>query len=98
MISNSIFALKMAGTVVTDSDDHPLKETVHVCPICFESYKTPRFLPCLHTFCHACLSSYIMSSCQQKNDPSDSGAPCAEVLFRHQCIINHPKNGLKIFR
>lgn len=71
----SIFALKMAGTVVTDSDYHPLKETVHVCSICFESYKTPRCLPCLHTFCHACLSSYIGSTCQQKQRPVGFGCP-----------------------
>ncbi|XP_052682104.1 uncharacterized protein LOC128162766 [Crassostrea angulata] len=44
------------------------------CPICFESFKTPRILPCLHTFCHNCLSSYILSTCKTKESPV--GFPC----------------------
>ncbi|XP_052682105.1 RING finger protein 207-like [Crassostrea angulata] len=44
------------------------------CPICFESFKTPRILPCMHTFCHNCLSSYILSTCKTKDSPV--GFPC----------------------
>lgn len=29
------------------------------CPICLELYKDPRQLPCLHTYCTACLSSLL---------------------------------------
>ncbi|XP_022304362.2 uncharacterized protein LOC111111590 [Crassostrea virginica] len=50
------------------------KEIKNVCPICFESFKTPRYLPCLHTFCHNCLSSYILSTCKSKENPV--GFPC----------------------
>ena len=50
------------------------KELKNVCPICFESFKTPRFLPCFHTFCHNCLSSYILSTCKSKDNPV--GFPC----------------------
>ncbi|XP_078320303.1 uncharacterized protein LOC144621324 [Crassostrea virginica] len=46
----------------------------NVCPICFESFKTPRYLPCSHTFCHNCLSSYILSTCKSKENPV--GFPC----------------------
>nr|XP_022308051.1 E3 ubiquitin-protein ligase Midline-1-like [Crassostrea virginica] len=45
------------------------KEVKNVCPICFESFKTPRYLPCFHTFCHNCLSSYILSTCKSKENP-----------------------------
>ncbi|XP_078321671.1 E3 ubiquitin-protein ligase TRIM33-like [Crassostrea virginica] len=50
------------------------KESKNVCPICFESFKTPRYLPCFHTFCHNCLSSYILSTCKSKENPV--GFPC----------------------
>ncbi|XP_061186925.1 uncharacterized protein LOC133195059 [Saccostrea echinata] len=39
------------------------------CPICFEQFKTPRVLPCSHIFCHDCVSSHIVSTCQPKEDP-----------------------------
>nr|XP_022303186.1 E3 ubiquitin/ISG15 ligase TRIM25-like isoform X2 [Crassostrea virginica] len=50
------------------------KEIKNVCPICFESFKTPRYLPCFHTFCHNCLSSYILSTYKSKENPV--GFPC----------------------
>ncbi|XP_076070313.1 tripartite motif-containing protein 2-like isoform X2 [Mytilus galloprovincialis] len=31
------------------------------CGICLERYKSPKVLPCLHTFCATCLSDYIPS-------------------------------------
>lgn len=30
-----------------------------LCSICFDSFKTPRYLPGKHSFCHHCLFSYI---------------------------------------
>nr|XP_022308048.1 E3 ubiquitin-protein ligase Midline-1-like [Crassostrea virginica] len=53
---------------------YSVKEVKNVCPICFESFKTPRYLPCFHTFCHNCLSSYILSTCKSKENPV--GFPC----------------------
>src|SRR6218665_39804 len=30
-----------------------------VCKLCYESYKTPKCLTCLHTFCQDCIQSHI---------------------------------------
>uniref|UniRef100_K1RH54 Tripartite motif-containing protein 59 n=1 Tax=Magallana gigas TaxID=29159 RepID=K1RH54_MAGGI len=49
-------------------------EETTTCPICFESFLTPRYLPCSHTFCHSCLSSYILSTGKTKDCPV--GFPC----------------------
>lgn len=35
-----------------------------VCSICIEKFKSPRCLPCNHSFCTICLSSYIASQCK----------------------------------
>ncbi|KAJ8303976.1 hypothetical protein KUTeg_017559 [Tegillarca granosa] len=43
----------MAGKI--DHDD------LITCPICFEQFTSPKRLPCLHTFCHPCLKSYIVT-------------------------------------
>ncbi|KAK3597054.1 hypothetical protein CHS0354_022057 [Potamilus streckersoni] len=40
--------------VVADSDDIN-------CSICMQELKSPRTLPCMHTFCQHCLSNYIVS-------------------------------------
>ncbi|XP_052707794.1 uncharacterized protein LOC128183034 [Crassostrea angulata] len=58
----------------TEKDLDQIKEITTTCPICFETYKTPRNLPCLHTFCHNCLGSYIISTCKTKQNPV--GFPC----------------------
>lgn len=42
------------------------------CLLCFQSYQTPRVLPCLHTFCLKCLDSYI----QSESTETDKTFPC----------------------
>lgn len=32
------------------------------CPICLEQFRIPKYLPCLHTFCEACIQTYISST------------------------------------
>ena len=41
-----------------------------MCSLCMEKYREPKTLPCLHTFCYSCLSSYIGQTAQ------DMAFPC----------------------
>ncbi|KAJ8309636.1 hypothetical protein KUTeg_012815 [Tegillarca granosa] len=36
--------------------------SITTCPFCLEEFKTPKYLPCLHSFCESCLNSYIISA------------------------------------
>lgn len=40
-----------------------------VCSICLRNFRTPRYLPCFHTFCHDCLSEHIKLSCVENDSP-----------------------------
>ncbi|XP_056006885.1 tripartite motif-containing protein 3-like [Ostrea edulis] len=51
-----------------------------VCCICLEHYKTPRCLPCSHSFCEACLSGHIQSSCSDFNPPLGFPCPLCQVF------------------
>lgn len=50
--------------MATSQTDTFLVDDVKVCSICFEKFKTPRYLPCKHSFCHGCLHSYIVTQCK----------------------------------
>ncbi|XP_062593613.1 uncharacterized protein LOC134255110 [Saccostrea cucullata] len=78
------------------------KEDLRKCSICLEEYKTPRYLPCLHTFCQECISSHILSECQAKENPVGFDcplcrkfvpSPCLSVNFSEWCK-RLPKNEL----
>ncbi|KAL3836123.1 hypothetical protein ACJMK2_021574 [Sinanodonta woodiana] len=41
--------------------------TVLVCPLCFKDFLYPRILPCMDTFCHTCLTTYLRQSAPKRN-------------------------------
>ncbi|XP_052678654.1 uncharacterized protein LOC128159566 [Crassostrea angulata] len=51
----------MAELTSTQTD----QESFH-CPICLERLNIPRYLACLHTFCEACIQTYISSTATQE--------------------------------
>ncbi|CAG2254014.1 TRIM56 [Mytilus edulis] len=55
------------------------KDTNHfndvlTCTICLETYKVPKYLPCLHTSCESCIKSYIVPSSQ--TEKQSEGLKC----------------------
>ncbi|XP_052698123.1 E3 ubiquitin-protein ligase Midline-1-like [Crassostrea angulata] len=61
--------------MATASDeDSCLTTDVMLCSICLEQYKRPVSLPCSHSFCLTCLSTHIITSCVNCDQPL--GFPC----------------------
>lgn len=51
------------------------------CSICFEDFKSPKCLPCSHSFCHVCLKNHIEASCQSKQAPVGFSCPlCRDFI------------------
>lgn len=46
------------------------------CTICYDVYTIPKSLPCLHTFCLKCLSSYIVAEEEQFGVKRKEAFPC----------------------
>ena len=62
-----------------------------VCSVCFEKFRTPRILPCAHVFCHACISSYIVSSSQIKEAPVGFSCPLCREFVSSQTDLSNPE-------
>lgn len=61
-----------------------------ICSICFEKFKTPRALPCSHVFCHNCISTYIVSSCESKEAPVGFSCPLCREFVPSPTVIAKP--------
>ncbi|XP_061167226.1 E3 ubiquitin-protein ligase TRIM45-like [Saccostrea echinata] len=67
------------------------------CAICFEQFKTPRYLPCSHSFCHECLSTHIVSTCNSKEDPVGFRCPLCRNFIPVENFLNGPINWAREF-
>ncbi|XP_063420278.1 uncharacterized protein LOC134705490 [Mytilus trossulus] len=61
----------------------PLHENSEMlsCPICSETFKSPKILPCLHTFCEPCIHEFILSIGRKKdNKISEFACPICRTI------------------
>ncbi|XP_045197824.2 E3 ubiquitin/ISG15 ligase TRIM25-like isoform X2 [Mercenaria mercenaria] len=66
------------------------------CPICYEVYKSPRALACLHTFCEPCISSYIEGQDSGKYAAGDLPCPTCRQITRIPDTTKSPKDWAKL--
>ncbi|XP_063413302.1 E3 ubiquitin-protein ligase TRIM45-like [Mytilus trossulus] len=53
------------------------------CPVCSETLKSPKILPCLHTFCEQCIHEFILSTCRNKDNViKDFNCPVCRIVVK----------------
>ncbi|KAJ8304880.1 hypothetical protein KUTeg_018463 [Tegillarca granosa] len=65
-------------------------ESIIKCPICFETYKSPKCLPCSHTTCETCLSQYITSVFKTTNTDVNKPKTFPCPICRTEVPISDP--------
>ncbi|KAH3887424.1 uncharacterized protein LOC127843980 [Dreissena polymorpha] len=69
------------------------------CPLCLETFETPRALACLHTFCEPCLEYYIQDLKSSVKDGKLDKIQCP--ICKHQTVppdvLKHPHAMVKDF-
>ncbi|KAL3888486.1 hypothetical protein ACJMK2_000853 [Sinanodonta woodiana] len=71
------------------------------CTLCLKVFRSPRSLPCSHSFCHDCLQSHISHSASVKDTLKEFSCPICETGVRlgedialDKCVYSFPLNTL----
>ena len=68
-------ALNVSFTFRVSMSISESKACILNCPLCLKTYEDPRILPCQHSACEKCLSSYIKTIVHKETD-QHNGLPC----------------------
>ncbi|CAC5402570.1 TRIM56 [Mytilus coruscus] len=59
------------------------------CTICLETFTGPKYLPCLHTFCTACINTYILSTAGKEKTKTTFKCPiCRQNVLMSESTGN----------
>ncbi|CAC5407032.1 unnamed protein product [Mytilus coruscus] len=61
--------------MATPANDMNQFDDLLTCTICLETFKIPKYLPCLHSFCESCIKTYIESSAEKERESEGFKCP-----------------------
>ncbi|XP_045180002.2 uncharacterized protein LOC123539437 [Mercenaria mercenaria] len=68
------------------------------CPICFEQFRDPKGLECLHTFCESCIHEYIIKLKEKRNILNGIECPLCRHVTAVKDSSQSPENWAKSLR
>lgn len=83
--------------MATAQEEYITVDDIRVCSICFEQFKTPRYLPCKHSFCQGCLSSYIINQCKSTDPRLGFHCPLCRVYIPSDGDPRKPEGWAELF-
>jgi hypothetical protein len=64
--------------MATKGEDH---QNLLKCSICLDTFQVPRYLPCLHTFCESCITTFVSSSVENESTKNKLKCPiCRRIV------------------
>ena len=73
--------------MATKGDDHT---NLLKCSICLDTFQVPKYLPCLHTFCESCVTTFVSSSIENQSTTNNFKCP----ICRRTVILGDLKNNI----
>ena len=74
--------------MATKGEDHTY---LLKCSICLDTFQVPRYLPCLHTFCESCITTFVSSSIESESTKNNFKCP----ICRRIVTLGDLKNNIK---
>ncbi|CAG2254017.1 TRIM56 [Mytilus edulis] len=77
--------------MATPKKDMDCFDDLLTCTICLETFKVPKYLPCLHTFCESCIKTYIVSSTKKENEAEGFNCPVCRTFVSYDKRPDKPE-------
>ncbi|CAL1538696.1 unnamed protein product [Lymnaea stagnalis] len=90
-ITTDISAMRKGTAKMEDQQNEVVPRDFLCCPLCHEEFHEPKYIPCLHSFCKACIDDHIVATSNE--DRSFACPVCAtEILPVEEESIELPDN------